>query len=287
MEVTDNVQQEWREVITPKKNIFSLNVREIWNYRDLLFILMRRDILAIYKQTILGPLWFFLQPLLTTITFLIIFSKAAKLSTGGLPAIIFYLSGIVLWSYFSECIFRISSFLKDNNSILSKVYFPRLIIPLSLVLTNLVKFSIQFTLFLLVYIYFFSKGAIAMPNSIVFILPLLVILIAGLGLGMGMIISSLTTKYKDLGHLTTFGVQLLMFISPVIFPISAMGEGWYKLLILANPMTGIIEAFRYGFLDNGYFSWWLLGYDAMCVIVFLFIGIIVFNSVEKNFVDSI
>jgi len=279
-------KRTWREIITPQKNIFSLDLKEIWNYRDLLFILVRRDILAIYKQTILGPLWFFLQPLLTTITFVIVFSRVGKVYQSDFPPLLFYLSGLVLWSYFSECILRTSTFLKDNNPILSKVYFPRLIVPLSLILTNLVKLCIQLVVFVLVYTYFLVKTPVIRPNIYALLFPLLILLIAGLGLGAGMIISSLTTRYKDLSHLTTFGVQLLMFVSPVIFPINYFGGG-YRLLVMANPMTGIIEAFRYGCSGQGYFSWGLLGYDAACVILFLVLGIITFNAVEKNFIDSI
>lgn len=279
--------KKWREVITPQNNIFSLNLKEIWDYRDLLLILMRRDILAIYKQTILGPLWFFLQPVLMTITYVIIFSRVARLPHDNLPPTLFYLSGLVLWSYFSECVIRTSTFLKDNNQIITKVYFPRLIIPLSQVLTNLVRFSIQLLVFLLIYIYFFIRGADIKPNSLALLFPVLVIMIGLLGLGAGMIVSSLTTRYKDLIHLLTFGVQLLMFASPVIFPLSNIGNNGYKTLIMANPMSGIIEAFRYGILGKGYFSWGLLGYDAACIFVFLVLGIMIFNSVEKSFADNI
>jgi len=244
------LKRTWREIITPQNNIFSLNLKEIWNYRDLLFILVRRDILAIYKQTILGPIWFFLQPVLTTITFVVVFARVGKLPTSDLPPLLFYLSGLVLWSYFSECILRTSTFFKDNNPILSKVYFPRLIVPLSLVMTNLVKLSIQLLVFLLVYICFLVKSPDVRPNAYALLFPLLILLIAGLGLGTGMMISSLTTRYKDLSHLTTFGVQLAMFASPVIFPLSGFGNGSYRLLIMANPMTGIIETFRYDCWDT-------------------------------------
>ena len=287
MEMNSTVQRKWKEIITPDNNIFSVNIKEIWEYRDLLFILMRRDILSIYKQTILGPLWFFLQPILTTITFVIIFSRVAKLSTSGLPPVLFYISGVVMWSYFSECILRTSSFLKDNTGILSKVYFPRLIVPLSLVLTNLVKFSIQILLFFLIYTYFVVTTDGIQANLYALLFPFLILLIAGLGLGFGMIISSLTTKYKDLVHLTTFGVQLMMYTTTVIFPLAGYQDSKYKILIMANPMTGIIETFRYGFLGTGEFSWGLLGYDAAFITFFLVVGIFTFNSIEKNFVDTI
>jgi lipopolysaccharide transport system permease protein len=248
---------------------------------------MRRDILAIYKQTILGPIWFILQPILTTITFIFIFSRIGKFSTVGLPPVIFYLSGIIIWSYFAECITKTASFFKDSTPIFSKVYFPRLIIPLSLVLTNLVKFGIQFLLFIIVYVYYLVTGHDMHPNSYLLLIPVLIILIAGLGLGSGIIISSLTTKYKDFVHLITFGVQLMMFISPVLFPVDGIADSGYKKIILANPVTGIIEAFRFGFTGKGYFSWQLLVYDAGCMLALLLVGIVVFNSVEKDFVDTI
>ena len=281
------VERKWKEVITPKNNIWSLNLHEIWEYRDLLVIWMRRDILSIYKQTILGPIWFVLQPILTTITYVFIFSRIAKLSTVGLPPIIFYLSGIIMWSYFAECITKTATFFKDSTPIFSKVYFPRLIIPLSLVLTNLVKFGIQFLLFIAVYVFYLFTTDSLQPNLYLLLIPVLIILIAGLGLGSGMIISSLTTRYKDFVHLITFGVQLLMFTSPVFFPVSDLTDSVYKKIILANPMSGIIEAFRYGFTGTGYFSWNLLAYDAGCMIFLLVAGILIFNMVEKDFVDTI
>lgn len=278
--------RKWKEVITSVNSIWSLPVREIWNYRDLLIIWMRRDILSIYKQTILGPAWFVLQPILTTVTFVIIFSRIGKFSTSGLPSWLFYLSGIILWGYFAESITKTSAFLKDNHAVVSKVYFPRLIIPLSIVLTNLVKFGIQFILFLCIYLYYVKTDASVQPNSYLLLFPLLILMIACLGLGAGMIISSLTTRYKDLVHLVNFGVQLLMFTSPVFFPVSNMEPSRYKLVILGNPMTGIIEAFRYGFTGNGYLSWELLAYDAGCIVVLMIAGILTFNLVEKSFIDT-
>lgn len=278
----------WKEVITSKNTIWRLNWKEVYEYRDLLFIWMRRDILAIYKQTILGPIWFVVQPILTTVIYIVVFSRLIKLSTTGTPPVIFYLAGIVLWSYFAECITKTATFFKDGSAVFSKVYFPRIIVPLSLVLTNLVKFGIQFLLFIVVYIYFLASNHQVTPNAYLMLVPVLILMIAGMGLGMGIIISSLTTRYKDFVHLITFGVQLLMFTSPVIFPVSSIETGGiYKQIILANPMSGIIEAFRYGFTGNGYFSWALLAYDASWVIVLLVTGILLFNAVEKNFVDNI
>lgn len=287
MDSIKKIDRNWKEIITNKTNVWSLNYKEIWAYRDLLFIWMRRDILAIYKQTILGPIWFVLQPILTTITFIFIFSRVGKFSTVGLPPVVFYLSGIIIWSYFSECLTKTATFFKDNTGIFSKVYFPRLIIPLSLVLTNLVKFSIQFLLFIVVYLYFLSTGSSLHPNIYLLLIPLLLLLIAGMGLGAGVIISSLTTRYKDFVHLITFGVQLMMFVSPVLFPVAGIEDKNFKNIILANPITGIIEAFRFGFTGKGYFSWSLLAYDAACMLLLLSIGIIIFNAVEKDFVDTI
>ena len=287
MENTITEDGKWKEIITAKSNIWTLNVHELWEYRDLLLIWMRRDILAIYKQTILGPVWFVLQPILTAITYIFIFSKAGKFSTIGLPPVVFYLSGIIIWSYFSECITRTAGFFKDGVAIFSKVYFPRLIIPLSLVLTNLVKFGIQLLLFLVVYLYYYSTGNTIRMNTSVALLPVLVLMIGGLGLGSGLIIAALTTRYKDFVHLITFGVQLMMFASPVFFPVTSIGAGGYRSFILANPVSGIIEAFRYGFTGKGYFSWSLLAYDGTCMLLLLILGIVLFNKVEKDFVDNI
>ncbi|KIC92300.1 ABC transporter permease [Flavihumibacter sp. ZG627] len=273
--------------MSARNNIFHLDLKEIWNYRDLLFILVRRDILAVYKQTIFGPLWFFIQPLLTALVYMIVFSRLGKFSTGNIPPTLFYLSGLLIWSYFSECIIRTSTFFKDNTAILSKVYFPRIIIPVSLIITNLVRFFIQGFLFLAIYFYYFFQGVSLVPNAYILLFPLLLLMVMAIGFGGGLIISSLTTKYKDLLHLVSFAIQLLMFLSPVIFPLHQLGDSIYANLIKLNPLTGIIEAFRYGCWGSGYFSWALLGYDAACIMVILFIGIVVFNSVEKNFVDSI
>jgi len=287
MEKVINTGRKWKEIITPANNVWTVNVKELWEYRDLLLIWMRRDVLAIYKQTVLGPLWFILQPIITTITYVIIFSRIAKLSTVSLPPVLFYISGIIMWSYFSECITKTATFFKDSNAVMSKVYFPRLIIPLSLVLTNLVKFSIQFLLFICIYFYYLYTGSGIHPNEYLLLFPVLIVLIAGLGLGCGIIISSLTIRYKDFTHLISFGIQLMMFTSPVFFPVDSITEGSYRKIILANPMTGIIEAFRFSFTGKGYFSWELLAYDAAFMLVSLILGIVIFNSVEKTFVDTI
>lgn len=285
--VNSSGERTWKEVIKPGNSLFALNLKELWDYRDLLMIFVRRDILAIYKQTILGPLWFVLQPVLGTVFYILIFSRAAGISTDGIPAVLFYLSGLAIWGYFSECITRTSNFLKDNTAILSKVYFPRLILPLSLITTNLVKFGIQLLTFFAVYFYFlfFKKEAAIQATGHIFLLPVLVLMTGLLGFGMGLIVSSLTTRYKDLVHLISFGVQLLMFASSVVLPLSIFPQRFQTIMKL-NPMTGIIEAFRYGFLGKGFFSWELLAYDAACVIVIVLAGIVTFNSVEKSFVDT-
>lgn len=278
---------KWKETITASNAIFSVNFKELWQHRDLLTVLVKRDIASVYKQTILGPLWFFLQPVLTTATYVIIFSRIARFSPPGLPPVLFYLSGIILWTFFAECVVKTSSFLKDNTSILSKVYFPRLIIPLSITFTTLVKFSIQFALFLLVYFYYYFTTGEVHISGYIFLLPLLLFFIAMLGLGAGIIVASLTIRYKDLSHLISFAIQLLMFISPVFIPLESVTDTVYKNIISANPMTGFIEMFRFIFNGQGYVTWPLLVYDFLCVAIFLFIGLILFNRTEKSFIDTI
>jgi lipopolysaccharide transport system permease protein len=277
----------WKEIITPENNLLRVDTKEIWRYRDLLWILVKRDVTAIYKQTILGPLWFFIQPVLTTIMYVLIFSRIGKFSTAGIPPVLFYLSGLVLWLYCSECILRTSTFFKDNNAIFSKVYFPRLIVPVAIIFTNLIKLSIHLALFFLVYTFYLFSDSSIQPNASAILFPLLIFMIGILGLGMGIIISSLTTKYKDLVHLVGFGVQLMMFASPVLFPLSSFDGSRLKFLIMANPMTGIIETFRYGFLGTGEINYALLAYDISFIFSLLLLGIITFNTVEKDFVDTI
>lgn len=278
---------QWKETITPANNIFSINLRELWSYRDLLLIWVKRDISSIYKQTILGPLWFFLQPVLTTLTYIIIFKRVANFSTGGMPPVLFYLSGIILWGYFAECILKTAAFLKDNNSIFSKVYFPRLIIPLSITLTSLIKFAIQFGLFIIVYLYFAFTTSTVAPTYYIFLFPILIIGVAFLGMGTGLIVASLTIRYKDLSHLITFIIQLMMFVCTVFVPLSSVPNGSYKTVIMSNPMSGFIEAFRFIFTGAGQLNWSLLSYDFGCVCFFLILGIILFNHTEKSFVDTI
>lgn len=287
MQAVENIKDEqWTEIIGPSNNIFTLNLKDVWRYRDLLSLLVRRDFVSYYKQTVLGPIWFFLQPLLTTITFTIIFSKIAGISTDGMPPVLFYLAGTTLWNYFSECLNRTSTVLRDNATIFGKVYFPRLVMPLSIIISNLVKLGIQITLFLIVWAYFLVTDSHVHPDFAILLLPLLIIIMGALGLGLGMIVSSLTTKYRDLVFLLTFGVQLLMYATPVIYPVSTINSK-YKWLIEANPMTSIIETFRYGFTGVGSFSWAALGYSIVVTTFILLAGIIVFNKVEKSFMDTV
>lgn len=278
--------EHWDLVIKGETSLFDVKFRDLWQYRDLLLMFVKRDFISFYKQTILGPLWFFIQPVLTTIVFSIIFGNIAGISTDGLPKFLFYLSGITAWNYFADCLTKTSTVFRDNASIFGKVYFPRLIMPLSIVVSNLVKFGVQLSLFLVMMIYYSIEGADFHITNAIFIFPVLLVLMALLGLGLGLIISAVTTKYRDLTFLVSFGVQLLMYATTVIYPLSAAPPE-YKKYIELNPMTGIIEAFRYGFLGKGEFSVWSIGYSAIFTIVVLFLGILIFNKTEKNFVDTI
>lgn len=280
------IEQQWTEEINSHDSLFTINFKEVWQYRDLLIMLVKKEYITFYKQTILGPIWFFVQPILTTLIYVLLFGQIAKLSTDGSPQIAFYLSGITLWNYFSECLTKTSSVFKDNAAVMGKVYFPRLIMPLSIVVSGLMKFSIQFTLFICVILYFtFVKGLIH-PNIWVIATPFLLLLMACFSLGMGMIFSSLTTKYKDLVFLLTFGIQLLMYASPVVFPISSIPEK-YKWIIISNPLTGIFECFRYGFLGTGNFEPTSLIFSTLTTLVILTIGVLIFNKVEKSFMDTV
>jgi lipopolysaccharide transport system permease protein len=279
-------QEDWDLVIKGHSSLFDINFGDIWRYRDLLFMFVKRDFVSFYKQTILGPLWFFIQPIFTTIVFTFVFGNLAGISTDGLPHYLFYLSGITAWNYFSDCLTKTSTVFKDNANIFGKVYFPRLIMPLSIVVSNLVRFGVQLLLLLLMMGYFGVQGANFNITYGILFFPILVLMMALLGLGLGLIITAVTTKYKDLTFLITFGVQLLMYGTTVIYPLSAAPEK-YKSIIELNPMTGIIEAFRFGFLGKGEFTLWSIGYSAIVTIIVLFFGILIFNKTEKNFVDTI
>lgn len=281
-----NPNQVWTEEIKSENSLFSVNLKELWHYRDLLFMLLKRDFITFYKQTILGPVWFFVQPILTSLIYVVLFGQVAKLSTDGLPQIAFYLSGITIWNYFSDSLVKTSSVFQSNASIFGKVYFPRLIMPLSIVFSNLLKFAIQFALFVGVVLYFtFVKHSIQ-PNVWVLATPFLILLMAAFALGLGMIFSSMTTKYKDLTFLLTFGIQLFMYATPVVYPISAMPQK-YLWLINANPLTGIFECFRYGYLGKGHFDPYSLVYTTVFTLVLLVVGTVIFNKVEKGFMDTV
>ena len=278
--------EEWTLVIRPKSGWLDLHLGDLWRYRDLVMMFVRRDFFSLYKQTILGPLWFFIQPLLTTLTFTVIFGNVAQLSTDGLPKVLFYLSGVTAWNYFSECMVKTSETFNQNSGIFGKVFFPRLAVPLSVAISNLIKFGIQFGLFLCFYFYFLAGGSNIHPTSALFLLPVLLLMMAALGLGTGIIVSALTTRYRDLRFLIQFGTQLLMYTTPVIFPLSRIPEQ-YRWMIAANPMTSIIETFRYGFLGTGTFSWEMLVYSAVVTAVILALGVVLFNHVEKTFMDTV
>jgi lipopolysaccharide transport system permease protein len=279
-------QYDWDLKIKPQDNFLNLHLKDVWAYRDLLLLLVRRDFVSFYKQTVLGPLWFFVQPILTTMMFTLVFGRMGGFSTDGLPGPLFYMAGITAWNYFADCLTKTSTVFRDNANIFGKVYFPRLIMPLSIVVSNLVRFAVQFLLFLIVLFFYAFKGTNFQPTWAISLFPLVVVLMALMGLGAGMIVSAMTTKYRDLAFLLTFGVQLLMYATTVIYPLSAASEK-YKGLIAANPMTTLIETFRFGFLGKGTFSWQALSYSAGVTLVLLVAGIIIFNRVEKTFVDTV
>jgi lipopolysaccharide transport system permease protein len=282
-----NLASKSTEIIKPVKSLMDLKLLELWNYRDLLFMFVKRDFLASYTQTILGPLWFFIQPILTTIMFVFVFGNIAGISTDGQPKALFYLSGLVIWNYFSDCLNKTANVFVSNASIFGKVYFPRLITPLSIIVSGLMRFGIQFLLFIAVFIFYFFKGEVTFHwNLAITLLPLLLILMAGFALGLGMIISSLTTKYRDLAMFIGFGVGLLMYATPVIYPLNSV-PAKYQYIVNANPIGPIVETFRYAFLGSGNFSLSHLIYSSTCMLVLLFVGIIAFNKVEQNFMDTV
>ncbi len=281
-----NTEEHWDLVIEGKTSLFDLKFADVWRYRDLLVMFVKRDFVSFYKQTILGPLWFFIQPIFTTLVFTFVFGNLAGISTDGLPHSLFYLSGITAWNYFSDCLTKTSTVFRDNANIFGKVYFPRLILPLSIVVSNLIRFGVQLLLLITMMVYFGYVGANFHVTWAIVLFPVLVLLMALLGLGLGLIITAMTTKYRDLSFLVTFGVQLLMYGTTVIYPLSAAPEKYRKFIEL-NPMTGIIEAFRFAFLGEGYFTAWSLGYSAIFTLIITILGIIIFNKTERSFVDTI
>jgi lipopolysaccharide transport system permease protein len=277
----------WDLVIKPQRHLLEINWKDIWRYRDLLRMFVKRDVVTVYKQTILGPVWYVVQPILTTAIYILVFGRIANISSDGLPRVLFYLSGITIWNYFSESFTTTSKTFFENQNIFGKVYFPRLIMPLSKITSGLIKFGIQFGFFLCVYFYFIISGNESIQAQWqVALIPFYVLLMAGLGLGFGIIFTSLTAKYRDLNFLIQFGVQLLMYATPVIYPISTIPEK-YRIYILANPMSHILEAFKFSLLGAGTFSWQGLAYSFGFMVVVLFSGIIIFNKTEKTFMDTI
>lgn len=280
-------EQEWDLIIKPQNKWYNVDLGAIWRYRDLLMLLVRRDFVSVYKQTILGPIWFFIQPVLTSLTFAFIFGGLGNISTDGNPAILFYMAGITLWTYFSDCLTKTSSTFVMNAGVFGKVYFPRLIVPLSVLISNLIKLGIQFLIFISLWIYFLLTSDVLHPNwQSLWLLPVLIFMMAGLGFGAGILISSLTTKYRDLTFLVGFGVQLLMYASSVVLPVSIMSPK-VKFIMLLNPLTSIIEAFKYIFLGTGYFSMSWLAYGFCIMTALIVLSVIVFNKVEKSFMDTV
>jgi lipopolysaccharide transport system permease protein len=277
---------EYTTIIKPKNKLFDIDFKELWQYRDLFSMFVKRDIITQYKQTILGPAWFFIQPAITTIMYMIVFGGIAGIPTDGLPQPMFYLAGIVCWQYFADCLNKTSSTFTTNQAIFGKVYFPRLIVPLSTVASNLVRMGIQFLMFLAVYIYYVLVGVAVAPNIYILLLPLLILMLAGLSLGFGIIISSMTTKYRDLTILFTFIVQLWMYATPIIYPLSSMSPKRQWIMAL-NPVTSIVETFKYGTMGVGTFSWGQLGYSFGFMVVLMIIGIVIFNKVQRSFMDTV
>jgi len=278
--------QEWESEIKSEDSLFSINFKEVWQYRDLLLMLVKRDYISTYKQTILGPIWFFVQPILTMIIYVILFGQIAKLPTDGAPQIVFYLSGITIWNYFSESLTKTSSVFRDNAAIFGKVYFPRLIMPLSIVVSALIKFGIQFTLFIAIVLYYTFIEHKIHPNLWILATPFLLLLMSLFSLGLGMIFSSMTTKYKDLVFLLTFGIQLFMYATPVVYSITSIPEK-YQWIVLANPLTSIFQCFRYGYLGSGSFDPNSLFYSVGIIVLLLAVGVVIFNKVEKSFMDTV
>lgn len=279
--------QYWTMKIRPHEKLWHIDFKEIWRYRDLIELFVRRNIVVQYKQTILGPLWYLIQPVLTVIMNMVVFGDIAKMSTDGMPQALFYMAGNICWFYFSDCLNQTSNTFTANQNMFGKVYFPRLVVPIAVVISNLLRFVIQIGLFVVLYLYFFMAGAPIALNWTILLMPLLVMMLAGLGLGFGILISSLTTKYRDFTILFTFIVQLWMYATPIVYPLSMVEEGPLRTLIMANPMTSIIEAFKYATLGQGYFSWFALGYSLLFMSVLLLFSVVIFNKVQRNFMDTV
>jgi lipopolysaccharide transport system permease protein len=287
MTTDERTRTEWDLKIRPQSSLFSLNLSELWHYKDLLFLLVKRDFISFYKQTVLGPVWFFVQPLLTTFIYVFVFGNLAGLSSDGMPPPVFYMSGVVAWNYFAECLIKTSTVFRDNANIFGKVYFPRLIMPLSIVASNLVRFAVQLLLLVATIIYFaWFKGFPVQTGAHLLLFPVMVLFMAMLGLGLGMLISAMTTKYRDLAYLVAFGVQLLMYATPVIYPLTSVPEKVGRV-IEYNPMTPIIEGIRYSLLGRGSLTVSSFLYAFASSMLILALGTFVFNKVEKDFIDSV
>lgn len=278
-------QQQWTETIESSHSLFDLKLKEVWRYKDLVYMFVKRDFVSSFKQTVLGPIWFFINPIFTTVVYLVVFGGIANLSTDGAPKILFYLAGVTLWNYFSACLTSASSVFTSNAGIFGKVYFPRLVMPLTIVISNLMRFGVQFLLFLLVWGYYLAKGEVQ-PNIWILATPFLIVLMAAFSLGIGMIFSAMTTKYRDLQMLLGFGVSLYMYATPVIYPLSSLSGIWKKLAMY-NPLTGIFECFKYGWLGVGDFSVPMLLISSVIIFILLAVGTVVFNKVEKTFMDTV
>lgn len=285
----ESEKEHWDIVIKPRSSNFSLNLDEIWKYRDLIRMYIHRDIVTMYKQTVLGPLWYVIQPIFTTVMYMLVFGGIAGIATDGVPQPVFYLSGLILWNYFTECLGRSSGTFSSNANVFSKVYFPRLVVPISGLVSSLVKLGIQVALFLAVYIYFYYKGDVALPNTMVLLVPLLILITAMLGFGIGIVISSLTTKYRDLTFLFGFIVSLWIYATPIAYPLSAIPAkvGNFKWVVEYNPMTPVVEAMRYAFTGSGQFSWFGVMYSLIFAVIISVIGIWIFNKIERKFIDVV
>lgn len=278
--------QKWTETIEDKHSLFDLKLKEVWRYKDLVYMFVKRDFISSFKQTILGPIWFFINPILTTIVYLIVFGKIAKLPTDGAPSLLFYLAGVTLWNYFSSALTGTSYTFSGNAAIFGKVYFPRLVTPISIVISNLMRFGVQMLLFIIVWLYYLSKGEIQPNWWWMLATPFLILLMAVFALGAGMIFSSLTTKYKDLNMILGFGVSLYMYATPVIYPASSL-TGIFRKLTYYNPLSGIFECFKYAWLGVGSFSPLMLGISTIIILIIFMIGLVIFNKVEKTFMDTV
>ena len=278
--------KKWDLIIEPQQGLLDVNFKEIWNYRDLLFLFVKRDVVTVYKQTVLGPIWFFVQPIMTMLVYILVFGNIAGIPTDGIPKPLFYLSGIIIWNYFSECFLKTSDTFTVNQDMFGKVYFPRLIMPLSKVVSGLIKFFIQFFLFMVVYLYFLVDGVPVQLGVELLLVPYFIVLMALLGLGFGLIFTSMTTKYRDLKFLIQFGVQLLMYATPIIYPMSEIPEK-IRYFIFFNPLSHIVEGFKLAFLGQGSLTTSGLLYSSVCTLIVLIVGILIFNKTEKTFVDTV